>query len=284
MRLLAVRSAWVCSFAVAAKVVLTGCSAEIESRPEVSFAVCDVGQGLAQIVSCDGRALLIDAGPDPTAELLSADLARLGSPHVEAVILTHSDADHAAGLARLIRARQSPMTIFVSAFEDSLRVLAAASGPVDLRRLGTGDTVAALPGVRISCLWPARDAPVALPLTSETRNRYGLVLRLDAGEASALVTGDIDTVAQRALCVAQGWGMHCDVCVAPHHGSAGAVLRDFFGYVHAATVVVSYGCDNAYGHPSSALLDLAFETGAELLGTCTVGTVALRSNGEYWER
>jgi competence protein ComEC len=134
-------------------------------------------------------------------------------------------------------------------------------------------------------LWPeAGDAAGCGSGGSPERNRCSIVARISYGDSRALLTGDIDTVALRALSAGLGFGLRCDMLIAPHHGSAGGVDRVFYGFAAPSTVVVSCGRDNPYGHPAQALLDLAFETAAEVHITWRDGTCRVETQGYYWTR
>ena len=62
------------------------------------FVACDVGQGDALVVGAGaGTAMVVDAGPDPTA--VDGCLRRLGVRSVPLLVLTHLHADHVDGLA-----------------------------------------------------------------------------------------------------------------------------------------------------------------------------------------
>ena len=62
----------------------------------------DTGGSYAWIVQTEGGAVLVDAGMDPEATALKAELAAMGlSPDdVHTVLLTHAHGDHTAGLGQ----------------------------------------------------------------------------------------------------------------------------------------------------------------------------------------
>ena len=61
------------------------------------LVACDVGQGDGLVLNAgDGRAVVVDAGPDP--DLIRGCLRRLGVEEVPVVVLTHFHADHVDGL------------------------------------------------------------------------------------------------------------------------------------------------------------------------------------------
>ncbi len=94
-----------------------------------SVTVLDVGQGLAVLVRDGDNAILVDTGP-PDGAIIAA-LSRTGQrSRLDAVILTHEDADHAGGLSTLMRRY------------DVAHVLAAPDSGVERsQRLDIGDRV-----------------------------------------------------------------------------------------------------------------------------------------------
>jgi competence protein ComEC len=73
------------------------------------------------------------------------------------------------------------------------------------------------------------------------QNDDSLVLLLDTGRATALLTGDIDRQIRTPAAV--------DVLKVPHHGSKGVRTR-----VRAAVRIISVGSSNPFGHPHVSAL------------------------------
>lgn len=76
-----------------------------DDRPVKAGRIADgvhavlVGDVLAYVVQVTGGAVLVDAGPDPEAAEIRAQLAALGDPPVVAILLTDGRPDHTAGCA-----------------------------------------------------------------------------------------------------------------------------------------------------------------------------------------
>jgi competence protein ComEC len=73
------------------------------------------------------------------------------------------------------------------------------------------------------------------------QNNDSVVLLLDTGQATALLTGDIETRIRVPDFV--------DVLKFPHHGSKGVRIRP-----KAAVPVISVGANNPFGHPHESAL------------------------------
>jgi competence protein ComEC len=236
------------------------------------FAVfCDVGQGDAVVLRAgEGSAVVVDAGPDPAA--VDRCLDELGVDRVPLVLLTHLHADHVDGLPGVLDGRSvglvqvGPLDEPDEGGEAVQRWAGAAGVPVELPALGETRSAGDL---RWTVLAPAR----RFAGTSSDPNNSSLVLRVQVGPTTLLLTGDVEPEAQRDL-VRRGVDLRADVLKVPHHGSRHQD-PDFLRAVGAAVVVTSVGADNDYGHPSQEVLDALRSGGARSFRTDLDGDVAL---------
>ena len=208
----------------------------------------DVGQGDAFLVEFDGRALLIDGGPDP-ARLL----AQLGASlppwkrRIDVVALTHAHADHADGLLGVLDRYEVGLAIepvglnagtVATAWSDRIarsqvprRAVAAGT------RMRVGDAILAV-------LSPNGDPLVDVP---------SLVLRLERGSFSMLFMGDATDRAQADLLL-NPTSLAARVYVPPHHGAASPHAKPLVDAVRPSAAVISVGAQNRYGHPTPETL------------------------------
>lgn len=253
---------WVVVTAGAVAVAVAIAPAALPPRAPTSLrlVVFDVGQGDALLVEApdgdDGARMLIDGGPTPGA--LDAALRARRIRAVDAVVLTHGDHDHAAGLARALR-RLAVGAFVIPAGDARLHdASASARDAVAVARRSEVPVVAVSAGQRfrlgaaqVEVLAPA--APVA---AGSERNARSIVLRITGVNGSMLLTGDADATAQLRL-LGRPDVVRADVLKVPHHG--GATNADgFLDAVGARVAVVSVGADNTYGHPHpDTVADLA---------------------------
>jgi competence protein ComEC len=110
-------------------------------------------------------------------------------------------------------------------------------------------------------------------------NNNSLVLRLEWGEASFLLTGDIEAEAEHLL-VSSGQPVSASVLKVAHHGSGGSSTPAFLAAVDPVYAVISVGAENRFGHPHQAVLDRLAEPGdVAVLRTDEQGTVEFVTDG-----
>jgi competence protein ComEC len=274
-------------FALIALALLIGCKNPADNDASgggrFTFAVADVGQGLAQFGVVGKRAVVLDVGGNYAA-WRSAYIG-LGSPHIESIIISHTESDHCGSLQSFGASLDWSGEIIVSTYEDTAKLRESASAwtnRIKFKTCAGGDTLRPLgAAVAIICLWP----PPGLDKTQfsgEWKNRYSLVFSIRHGDARALITSDIDKVAMTEIAANSRYDLRSQILSVPHHGSAGSVNPLFFSYVEPEVAVISCSINNTYGHPSPQMIDeLKHHTGI-IKYTYVDGTIAFGSNRYYW--
>jgi len=213
---------------------------------EVRVTTLAIGSGNTVLVQAPGGySLLVDCGSSLLAER-TADhvtvpaLWRLGVGRLDAVVLTHADADHIKDLPPVLD-RIPADEVYLSrhflvdekTYDDRALDWLEAEG-FDVRHLSCGDTLPAPPGVEIRVLGPPRD----LPTGAET-NATSVVLRVAYGGRSIILTGDA-TPARLADMMAAG-DVSADAMLLPHHGEQSVELEAFLERTRARIGVMSVG-------------------------------------------
>jgi competence protein ComEC len=101
------------------------------------------------------------------------------------------------------------------------------------------------------------------------------VLRVSAGSHSALLTGDIEALAEERLVQTYGNRLDSDVLVVPHHGSDSSSTAAFIDRVSPAYALVSAGYLNRYGFPASTVLQRYRNASVTVLNTADAGSISL---------
>ena len=127
-------------------------------------------------------------------------------------------------------------------------------------------------------------------------NGKSCVLRVTAGGAALLVTGDLDTKGEESLVGKYGGNLYSQVLVLGHHGSNSSSSGVFLNTVAPEYAVSSSGYGNAYKHPTEAVQNRVRAHGIKLLRTDLSGALVfglsqdgvkagrLKSYRFYWQR
>ncbi|MCB0895299.1 MAG: ComEC/Rec2 family competence protein [Nocardioidaceae bacterium] len=239
------------------------------------LVACDVGQGDALVLPAGPHAaVIVDAGPDPTA--VDACLDGLGVRSVPLLVLTHFHADHVDGVGGVLDGRTVGEV-------DTTRLLDPPAGvaEVDAAAARVGLVAAPAPyavtrrvgDVTLQALWPPPGSPTVGPGDGSTANEASVVLLAQVHDVRILLTGDVEPEGQAALARALP-GLGVDVLKVPHHGSR-YQDEDWLLSLAAEVAVVSVGADNDYGHPAATTLEPLEVAGTRVLRTDEDGEVAV---------
>jgi len=257
------------------------------TRGCLRVTMIDVGQGDAFLVEFPGGGtILIDAGGrapafDAGKERVLPLLKRRNICSLDAMLITHTDIDHAGGAPAILRGL-SVRELIRSGWEASSRVAqecsaAAASSGTIIREVGDGTRcLTQLPG-RLYVVSP-RPAHAGEIRRGGTNDR-SLVVRVLFGGVSFLFTGDAGVRAERTMTARYGAFLRSTVLKVSHHGSAGATSAEFLDRVQPRLALVSVGRNNGYGHPSPDVIMRLAARGTRVLRTDCAGAAVLETDG-----
>ena len=115
-------------------------------------------------------------------------------------------------------------------------------------------------------------------------NANSIVMRVDYGSFSMLLTGDAEEQTEHRL-LTKDLNLEAQVLKVGHHGSKYASSADFLNRVKPEFAIVSCGAWNRYGHPSQAVLDRlrAANPALKLYRTDLHGEITLTTRGKQNE-
>ncbi|RKZ29739.1 DNA internalization-related competence protein ComEC/Rec2 [bacterium] len=265
-------------FLIAISLVLTVVrfAAETGFREEVKITFFDIGQGDCALVEFHGgREILIDGGmPGNAVFAVEPYLRARGLKKLDAVLLTHPDADHLGGIADLYGdfdydVVYVPFKNQGSELYDNF-LARADSNELRIELLSKGDTIRGFPEFNV--LWPDTTAVSRAGSLIANINEASIVTMLEYGEAEILFTGDIGFPTEKALAVL-GDSIDCDVLKVPHHGSRFSSCSTFVAKTTPVMAVISVGAKNRFGHPAPEVIDRYSASGSTILRTDRVGAV-----------
>lgn len=232
----------------------------------------DIGQGDATLLTCDGEAMLIDAGDNHKGTQIQSYLESKKISSLSYLIGTHPDADHIGGLDVIIT-KFSAGKLFLPEYEKDTKTYTDVIQAAKYRRLKVthpkpGETYT-LGSAEFVILGPAK--------TYGSANDNSICLLLTHGENRFLFTGDAEEEAEADML---GADLAADVFKVPHHGSSTASTKAFFKKVSPTYAVISCGDDNSYGHPHAEVLNRLRAAGVKMFRTDDQGTIVISSNGK----
>ena len=233
---------------------------------QFELLAADVGQGNAVIVRTARHTLVYDAGPryslesDAGHRVLVPLLRALGE-RVDMLVLSHRDSDHTGG-ARAVLAMHRGATLLSSIEEGHELQGARTAMRCQAGQRWTWD------GVDFSVLHPL-PADYAAPAKP---NALSCVLRVQAGDASALLAGDIEAPQEQVL-LARGADLAADVLLVPHHGSRTSSSLAFVQAVRPRWALVQAGYRNRFGHPVAEVMARYPSVGAQVVDSPHCGAM-----------
>jgi len=110
-------------------------------------------------------------------------------------------------------------------------------------------------------------------------NNASVVLRLEYGAESVLLTGDIEAQIEDKLAL-DGSNIDSDFLKIPHHGSKTSSTEEFINAVSPKEAFIEVGAGNTFGHPAQSTIDRLANHQIKYYRTDKDGTVELILDGQ----
>lgn len=260
-------------------------AARVLPRP-LEVTALAVGDGDAYLIRApSGHCVLLDGGSRSQtkvgSEVLVPNLLLLGARRLDAVLISHPDADHVNGLPDVLEALPVARVLDPEIPDESTeyqRVVAICRAKgIPRFQVRAGQRINLDRQTRLRILAPG---PNLLAGTSADTNNNSLVCMLEYGRTRMLFTGDLQEEGE-ALLLARANDLRADVLTAAHHGSRNGTGDALLDAVRPHIVVISAKGGEAHPHPDT--LRRLRDRGAVILRTDVHGQVRLRSNGRTWK-
>lgn len=251
-----------------------------------SVTFLDVGQGDCIIVrTASGENYLFDCGSTSRSSVgryvLLPYLKYCGIRRLDAVFVSHPDADHINGVTELLEMKEengiSICQLVLPAIDEAERetqlkeLLQAAGEKTIVRYLAAGDSWKC-GSADFWCMHPqANDG-------ADNSNVYSMCVYAEFEEgATMLLTGDVEGEGEQALLEALRRQSVKEITIlkVAHHGSRNATSDEFLRQVTPRIALISCGENNRYGHPHEELLERLDDSGAHIVQTPESGAVTV---------
>ncbi len=226
--------------------------------------VLDVGQGMAVVVQTQEHVMVFDAGPaffsgsNMGDRVVRPYLAGRGIEHIDKLVVSHADIDHAGGAQALLSAL---------VVNEVIAGEPISSIGVEVRACVSG----------MQWQWDGVFFQFLHPEIEGLRegNDASCVLLIATGAYRVLLTGDIEAPAERRL-LREHRLPRVDVVTVPHHGSRTSSTRSFVAALSPSIAIVSAGYGNRWGFPKDDVVERWRHAGADVLQTATSGAIGVR--------
>lgn len=248
------------------------------------LAVLNVGQGDGICIRTDHHtAIMVDGGSSSKKNLgkytLEPYLKYYGISEVDTWLISHPDQDHISGLMEILSTYETNLAgkncggitireLVLPSDSDTEEISALArEAGISIRYAQQGDAFAE-GNLKVEVL-----SPIA-GVTYQDANEASMVLRIEKGEFSALLTGDLEEGGEKEL-LNKGILKDCTVLKVGHHGSRNGTSYELLRQVNPQMAVISCGETNRYGHPHQEVLDRLKEAKCEIYRTDQDGIIQI---------
>jgi competence protein ComEC len=269
--------AFVLIFVIGLFLYNTNAPEQNEPQP-FSITFLDVGQGDSTLIKCDNKALLIDAGPNSSADALVKTLKSTQTTQFDYILASHPHEDHIGGMDSIIRNFAVEQIIMpkvsttTQTFVDLLQVCREKNvtivEPVPGRTFKIGSALCTI-------LAPNK-------ATYEELNDYSIVLRIEYGDISAILMGDAGAVSEQEI-LAINYYLKSNILKVAHHGSNSSTTDEFLNAVSPEYAVISVGRNNDYEQPHQETIARLVSKGIKIYRTDLNGEIIFSSNGTNFE-
>lgn len=170
-------------------------------------------------------------------------------------------------------------TASITKFYDDYKAAVAASG-AHYQNAAPGQQIDLGGGARLTILAPTEPyfTREYMKAGGNEANANSIVVRLDYGEFSMLLSGDAENQTEHRL-LTKDLNLRANILKIAHHGSKYATAADFLERVKPSVAVISVGEWNRYGHPARSVLDRLKALDVKLYRTDLQGEITITTRG-----
>jgi competence protein ComEC len=235
----------------------------------------DVGQADCILIESSGHYMLVDAGNDEDASVITTYLKNQEVEKLDFVIGTHPHEDHIGSLYSVIdtfdidTVIMPEVTTTTQAFESVLTSIENKGLSITKPEVGTTYNIG--------------DASFTIIAPNgsygDEYNNWSVGIKFTNGNNSFVMCGDAEIEAEYDI-TSNGIDISADVLKIGYHGSATATSEAMLKAVNPTFAVISVGTGNSYGHPTEETLNRLNDTGVQIFRTDEQGNIIATSDGE----
>ncbi len=270
---------------------------------KLHVVMCDVGQGDAILINLHFHQLLIDTGPSDAVLDCLGEFMPFWDRNIEVIVLTHDDADHAAGIKSIVTSykvgvifRNPPWepTELSKAIEEIIKKY-----QIETHTLTQGKKITIENGetdVTFLSIWPEVEDISVFKKTEQEQDPNRMVKNkgkkndndlsvsgyVGYGEFRMLSAGDISSEIELSL-TREHVIKDIDVIKVSHHGSKNSTHEEFIMASRPETALMGVGKNNSFGHPHTRVIDILRYRNIKIYTTSQHGHIEIISDGRGYE-
>ncbi len=247
---------------------------------KIQLDFLDIGQGDAILIKGEhGGRILIDSGPPQSG--LEDILLKQGVTHLEAVFLSHPDADHYSGFKEIANRIRIDRFYYGDNYDKPqvIHSFKQILKSTHFIKLSSGDQLR-WEGIHIEIIHPLQS------VTSDSSrnnahnmldsNNMSLTFLLNYDKQSVLFTGDIEKeVESMIINEFSSRNLNIDILKVAHHGSKTSTTEAFVQMFDPEIAIIQVGKNN-FGHPADQTLELLGNENMEVYRTDIGGCIRVK--------
>ena len=245
------------------------------SPDNVTVYFLDVGQGDSILVKTPSKNVLIDGGPTDAGGIVLAGLIAYQVGRIDLMVATHPHSDHIGGLISVLQSTIPVQDIIYNGYNytstQTFNKWKALAITHNLTQASRNQIYTMSPTINFTVLSPTG------PLQFSDINAESIVMKLQVGNTSVLLTGDAQLDTEQSM-LSFGYNLSSQMLKVGHHGSSTSTSSAFLSEVAPTYAVISAGINNQYGHPTQQTLDLLANNNIITYGTYNYGTITFSLN------
>ncbi len=273
-------------------------SGEVRVKPGLVFV--DVGQGdCLHIKTPKGKNILIDGGGSQNYNVgkktLMPYLLKNGISKIDLVLVTHLHDDHYLGIQQLGKEYPISNLGFYEINQLRAKEIEAKSGiPCEKYiYLSKGQTLKIEKDISIEVLYPEKKSQAeyeSLLSAKGDENESSLILKINYGELSVLMTGDMGFDGEEKLMKLHGGdgaegnflpALQSHILKVGHHGSKYSTSETFVNVVNPKLAIIQVGKNN-FGHPNQDVIENLEKSSIMVYRNDQQGAILLEA-GKGWK-
>lgn len=150
---------------------------------------------------------------------------------------------------------------------------------INVKIVEGGEKVSIEDNLYFDIIWPFSDNMIS----DNSINNNSLVCKLNYKNYSMLFTGDIETIAEKAILKKYSKNLNIlksDILKVAHHGSKTSSITEFIEKIKPKYAIIGVGEDNKFGHPSDSTIQNLEKENIRIYRTDKMGEIEMKTNGK----